>query len=107
MGWSRPGVLANLHLVAPIVDSGGLSVTGNIIDAGSLFATAVVAIGDPGGGVAAQTALTNVRGIGLGVQTAMTAPLIAGGGGPATATQITDWLKVYDGINVRWIPVAT
>lgn len=96
----------NRPLIAPVV-TGGMSVTGNIIDLGTLFATALAAIGDPGAGVAAQTTITNQRGIGLGVQTAVTAPLIAGGGGPATATQFTDWLKIYDGLNVRWIPVAT
>lgn len=62
---------------------------------------------DVGAGVAAMLGLTNAVGIGNGAQTAVTSPAHGTGTGPANAQVVTDFLKVYDGVNVRWIPVMT
>jgi hypothetical protein len=67
----------------------------------------LAAAGDPGAGVAGELSLTNTAGVGNGVATNMQAPLKGTGGGPANAVLVTDWIKIYDGATVRWIPVFT
>jgi hypothetical protein len=63
--------------------------------------------GDLGAGTAARLTLTNAVGIGNGANTNMQAPLKGTGGGPTTATLVTDWIKIYDGATTKWIPAFT
>lgn len=69
-----------------------------------LFSNGVKIGADFGSGVAGTLGLTNVSNIGNGAQTAVTAPLIGTGGGPATPTQVSKFIKIYDGATVRWLP---
>jgi len=79
---------------AVVINAGGLTVS-----AGGIRLT-----GDPGA-LAGVLGVTNATGLGNGAQTAVTAPLVGTGTGPATPTAVAQWLKVYDGATTRWIPM--
>ncbi len=89
-------VVYDESLGTPTYDAGGYVLNGQLGIAG-----------DTGNGLAGRSTFTNSTGVGNGAQTAVTSPLVGTGNGPANGQVVTNFLKVYVGAAIRWLPVMT
>lgn len=93
--------------IAPPPVAGAAIAPSTVTATGVITGAGLQSSADPGAGVAAQTGFTSATGLGNGAQTAVTSPLIGTGTGPANGQVVTNFIKVYIGAAVRWIPVMS